>query len=394
MPAYDNWQIHIRMAEEAEKQNQLPVASAAYQLALKEAQNIEGGHDIRAYTFIKMAGCSFLLGDVQAAEQAYLTAVNTAQSADMVISAAHDLAKLYFQLKNKEASGNYYQYALQVVSYQKGAQSDVYFELEKEFHGAMQSLEAEKAARNAPVQPRYNDHENANAQTEQRAGSILQEWSDNLEQAESAHRNGDLDSCKAHSDKALKIAELIGRDSDTYLETLKRVASLCASRADIKEAERHLLAAYGIKLGKFGAGHVEVAETTQELAILYFNSGSLAKAEPWAKRTKEIFEAATTGDTKELACALHNLAVLYHSLNDYHKAEPFYQRALYMKINLYGNADLESINLMRGYADLLRRTGRDEEAERMESQASGVLSGAYAIQDQLVPATEEYIPSI
>ena len=120
------------------------------------------------------------------------------------------------------------------------------------------------------------------------------------------------------------------------------------------------------------------------------------RAEPWARRTADIYEKQNVV-SKELACAYHNLAVLYHSKGDYVKAEPYYVKGLELKRQVFGNSHLETINLMRGYADLLHKTHRVEDAKQMDEYASGILSGAYAAQSELasenhVNATSEYIP--
>ncbi|MCB9469399.1 MAG: tetratricopeptide repeat protein [Candidatus Obscuribacterales bacterium] len=373
--AYTTWQNHLKMAEEALSTGNLDMAHVALQLALQVVEEIEHNADLKAYTLIMQGRCSWSRGDLESARVVYQKAAEVAASPEQAATACHDLARLYHQLGDFQSCEQYFNYAIYARSCQFGDNSEPVEALRKD----LASLTAQTQTQNK-------------AQPASSASALLTRWQQALENAELEHRQGNLESFDRFAALALELGKLCGKDTPEYCNTLHQLASLLSCQGRIREAERNLLEAYGIKMGKLGAGHASLAETTLELSVLYFNNSLLEKAEPWAKRTVQILESISPFDSKELACALNNLAVLYHSREDYGKAEPLYQRALVMKQNLFGPGDIETINLMRGYADLLQRTGRLEEAEQMERMASGVLSGAYAVQPEISESREEYIP--
>lgn len=369
--AYSTWQNHLKLADAALSSGDLDKAHIALQLALQVVEEIDQNADLKAYTLILQGRCSWSRGLLDSARLAYLKATEVAASPEQAACAAHDLARLCHQLGDFESCQRYFNYAIHARSCQFGENSESVIALKRD----LESLTPPK-----------------DAQPESAADGILTRWQQALENAELEHQQGNKEGFDRFAALALELGKLCGKDTPEYCNTLHQLANLLSCQGRIQEAERHLLEAYGIKMSKLGAGHVSLAETTLEISVLYFNNRLLEKAEPWAKRTVQILESSSPLDSKELACAINNLAVLYHSGEDYNRAEPLYQRALVMKQNLFGPGDIETINLMRGYADLLHRTGRSEEAEQMERMASGVLSGAYAAQPEAYQSMEEYIP--
>lgn len=366
--AYTTWQNHLKMAEEALSTGNLDMAHVALQLALQVVEEIEHNADLKAYTLIMQGRCSWSRADLESARVAYSKAAEIAASPEQAAVACHDLARLYHQLGDFESCEQYFNHAIYARSCLFGENSEPVEALRRDL---------------ASLKPR------AEAQPVSSASDLLTRWQQALANAELEHHQGNLENFDRFAALAMDLGKLCGKDTPEYCNTLHQLAYLLSCQGRVQEAERHLLEAYGIKMSKLGAGHVSLAETTLEISVLYFNNRLLEKAEPWAKRTVQILESSSPLDSKELACAINNLAVLYHSGEDYNRAEPLYQRALVMKQNLFGPGDIETINLMRGYADLLHRTGRAEEAEQMERMASGVLSGAYAAQPELYESKEK-----
>ena len=71
-----------------------------------------------------------------------------------------------------------------------------------------------------------------------------------------------------------------------------------------------------------------MADSLNNLAVLYQDMGQYAKAEPLFQRSLEIREAKLGKDHPDVAASLNNLAVLYQDMGQYAKAEPLYQRSL------------------------------------------------------------------
>lgn len=120
-----------------------------------------------------------------------------------------------------------------------------------------------------------------------------------------------------------------------------------------------------------GAFHPDVAESLNNLALLYQARGNYVGAESLFLRALTIREKAKTDATaeSELAIVLNNLALLYEALEDYRRAESLLLRALTIDERVYGadNADLapDLNNLAAVYAEL----GEFQRAETLFQRA-------------------------
>lgn len=95
-----------------------------------------------------------------------------------------------------------------------------------------------------------------------------------------------------------------------------------------------------------------------------------------ASSFKSALDEAERGKYEGLiGMTLYNLARTYQTQKDYKQAEPLYKRAL----AIYENADRRNsfygIYVMKGYAQLLRDTGRGGEADRLESKIKSPTAG-------------------
>ena len=77
-----------------------------------------------------------------------------------------------------------------------------------------------------------------------------------------------------------------------------------------------------------GPDHPDVAESLNNLALLYRIQGQYAQAEPLYQRSLAIWEKALGPDHPGVATSLNNLALLYQTQGQYAQAEPLYQRSL------------------------------------------------------------------
>ena len=79
----------------------------------------------------------------------------------------------------------------------------------------------------------------------------------------------------------------------------------------------------------FGKGrrphHPDVAQSLNNLALLYMAQGRYAEAEPLYKRALAILQKALGPEHPANATSLNNLALLYHAQGRYSEAEPLYQ---------------------------------------------------------------------
>ncbi len=73
-----------------------------------------------------------------------------------------------------------------------------------------------------------------------------------------------------------------------------------------------------------------------------------------------------------MAGSLNNLAALYAAQGRYAKAEPLYQRALAIAEKALGPDHPHVATALENYAALLRKTGRGNEAAKLEARAKAI----------------------
>ncbi len=77
-----------------------------------------------------------------------------------------------------------------------------------------------------------------------------------------------------------------------------------------------------------------------------------------------------------MATSLNNLALLYATQGKYAEAEPLYQRALGIVEKALGPEHPHVAQSLENYAALLRKTGRDDEAVKLEARARAIRAQA------------------
>ncbi len=73
-----------------------------------------------------------------------------------------------------------------------------------------------------------------------------------------------------------------------------------------------------------------------------------------------------------MATSLNNLALVYKTQGRYADAEPLYKRALAITEKTLGPEHPHVSMALENYAALLRKTGRDAEAKRLEARAKAM----------------------
>lgn len=395
MQTYDAWHNQVDLATHSEKVGKFEIAEKNWLHALKVAESAPDGAELKVYTLQRLGRCAWAQDRPVDAEQYYFLALEGSPSPEMMASITEDMARFYGMFNRRDKATNYFRYAIELKSEILGEDHDQVQSLKSDFAQLENSWKApeiqEEVMPAAEAQPAPQSKAVNLGQAPNEADNIVRKWEQSLEQAEIRHREGNLEQCHKLWKEALDIAELCGKDTPMYCTTLEKGAQLMIIQGEHKQGERLLLESYSIKMKVLGPDHESIAKTTQELSIMYFEQGDLDKAEPWANRSLDIYENLGL-ENEAFACSLHNLAVLYHSKSELAKAEPFYARALIQKQRIYGSTHIETINIMRGYAELLKTTGRPEAAKEMEDAASGVLSGSYQAQPYADQPKEEYIP--
>jgi Tetratricopeptide repeat len=83
------------------------------------------------------------------------------------------------------------------------------------------------------------------------------------------------------------------------------------------------------------------------------------------------FEGFQCGWSRNTATNLTNLALLYDNQQRYNDAEPLYRRAISIREKVFGSGHPDRTFSIRSYVALLRKLGRDDEAQTLESRLRG-----------------------
>ena len=78
-----------------------------------------------------------------------------------------------------------------------------------------------------------------------------------------------------------------------------------------------------------------------------------------------------------MATVLLGLAQVHHAQEQFADAEPLYVRALRIREQTLGPADVHVAEVLEGYAELLRTTGRVEQAAELAARARALRPEEY-----------------
>ena len=103
-----------------------------------------------------------------------------------------------------------------------------------------------------------------------------------------------------------------------------------------------------------------------------YQQGHYAEAAKVAQEALEVAEKDLGDDHPTVAQSLNNLAVLYQAQGKYAEAVPLHKRALAIKEKALGPAHPNVATALGNMAGLYRETGRVGEAKRFEERAKAI----------------------
>jgi len=171
---------------------------------------------------------------------------------------------------------------------------------------------------------------------------------------------------------AVHAAEAAGQDDLDTAAALYDLAIVRRQAGSFDEAAALYHRALAIRERLQGPTHRDVATVLNNLAALEVARENYDAARPLLERALTIRQQAL-GDQDPLTVqSVNNLALLYAAQGNAAAAEPLYQRAIAAleKTDPPHRADLDRV--LDNYAALLRDTGRETEADRIEARAGRV----------------------
>ncbi len=163
------------------------------------------------------------------------------------------------------------------------------------------------------------------------------------------------------------------KDSSTSLDALPADTIL----GDPKEIDAIKEAEVEVKLIRqmMGKKHPQVADALTKLADLYCRRKWYKEMEPVLVEALKIRETSEGVDSIQISTSVKNLARLYYFQKRFDVAEPLFVRAVSLRVRALGRNHPRVADVEEQYAKLMRKVGRDAEAEELEQHVKEVRSG-------------------
>jgi CHAT domain-containing protein/Tfp pilus assembly protein PilF len=166
------------------------------------------------------------------------------------------------------------------------------------------------------------------------------------------------------------------QDDRATAEDLKQQVTKLYQQGRYAEAIPLAQKAVDILEKALGPEHIDVANSLNNLALLYLSMGNYAKAEPLYQRALAIREKVLGPEHTEVAASLNNLAGLYRSSGNFANAEPLYQRALAIREKVLGPEHIDVATILNNQALLYVNMGDYAKAEPLYQRALAIYEKA------------------
>lgn len=197
-------------------------------------------------------------------------------------------------------------------------------------------------------------------------------FEDLKQSAQKAMQSSDWQTAVADWEAALKETEGFPDGDGRQVVSLEGLAMTRFHRGEFDEAEFLLKRALVLRKDEQGKECKDVAVLERNLGVVLFSAGRYAEAHTHLEKSLNIKKAIFGADHIEVGRLTYLLALALHAQEKYDQADAHYRKSLDIKNKALGNSSPELINLLRNYADLLRKTNRDGIAGQMETFATGI----------------------
>jgi TonB family protein len=188
---------------------------------------------------------------------------------------------------------------------------------------------------------------------------------------------GKYDEAVPLAKRVLEIRQkVLGVEHQLVGAALLNLAEVYLAQRKLKDAETHYERALAIYEKTFGAEDKMVSDVLDRLALVQFAKGDNSKAEKLYLRSLAIREKVQGAESAEVASSLYKLAEFYQLREQYEKAESMYQRLLATREKKFGPRHEEVNEVLERYACMLRKSGKAEQADILDTRALGRLVGA------------------
>lgn len=204
----------------------------------------------------------------------------------------------------------------------------------------------------------------------------MKSWEEFKEAAQTAFNAGDLKQADELWIMAIHVARALPQPDPRLTYSLDSRARLLSSLQRHSEAIPLLKESLQVKMNALGY-HQIVGESLNELASTYYKTGDLHNALDTARSCLVCFEQVYGRESEQVGTTCLNMAYVCHVAKMHEQSEQFYKRALAVRTKLFGENHKDTTKVMQDYAKLLRQLNRADEANILDAQATGVITGTW-----------------
>lgn len=188
-------------------------------------------------------------------------------------------------------------------------------------------------------------------------------------------RRGEYGAAESSVRRAIKIWETaIGKQYYALASAYNVLANVYANQGKRSEAEPLFRQSVQVAENTFGAEHFVVAAYLNDEAVNYYKQGKYGEAKPLYLRALAILEKRDGSGPPYPATVicLGNVGKLYTKQGEYEVAEQYFKRAISIGEKVLASSQVDFINILEGYAELLRKENRGPEAENIDRRIKDI----------------------
>jgi signal transduction histidine kinase len=164
-----------------------------------------------------------------------------------------------------------------------------------------------------------------------------------------------------------------------YIACLGNAPNALSELGHYNQAKKLLEIALPIKKKIFASDHIEVANSLNNLSIIYNKLEEYEKAKEFGEKALAIRQKFFSFDHPDIAQSLHNLAVIYDALKEYEKAKELHEKALDIREKVLPFDHPDIADSLNNLAITYRKQGEYEKAKELHEKT-------LAIREKILPS--------
>ncbi len=197
-------------------------------------------------------------------------------------------------------------------------------------------------------------------------------WENYKAEGNTAVEQGQYGEAENFFHAAIEQAELIGSLNPRLADSLNELGILYAKQHKYAQAEPMFQRALGVTVAAMGSDHPDVAVILRNIGILKGSQRQYAEADILLSQSLSLTSRVLGHEHPIVAVMMRTIAVFQAIQGHYEEAERFIHRSLEISANNLGSDHPEVVASRKVFTQVLRTVHRDTEAHRAESRAQDI----------------------